>query len=136
MNHQPPQQWCVRARYRPGYSNRFARLHYDWDWPADEIECKRGIELNPNYASIHHWYSHYFTLLLIDHADKAQTVILKALLQSNRRETPSHATYHAARPLASLLPGVFYVFRNIFQYYERNRCPQAEGDLFEMQTRF
>lgn len=37
----------------------YARLHYDWDWPAAEMECKRGIELNPNYASIHHWYSHY-----------------------------------------------------------------------------
>ncbi|HJQ71558.1 MAG TPA: protein kinase [Blastocatellia bacterium] len=37
----------------------FARLHYDWDWTAAEMECKRGIELNPSYASTHHWYSHY-----------------------------------------------------------------------------
>jgi serine/threonine-protein kinase len=41
----------------------FARLHYDWDWSATEMECKRGIELNPNYASVHHWYSHYLTVV-------------------------------------------------------------------------
>jgi TolB-like protein/Flp pilus assembly protein TadD len=37
----------------------FIKLHYDWDWPATEMEIKRAIELNPNYANAHHWYSHY-----------------------------------------------------------------------------
>jgi adenylate cyclase len=32
---------------------------YDWDWPAAEREFKRAIELNPNNADAHHWYSHY-----------------------------------------------------------------------------
>ena len=34
-------------------------LHnYDWDFDGAEREFKRAIELNPNYATAHHWYSH------------------------------------------------------------------------------
>jgi TolB-like protein/Flp pilus assembly protein TadD len=32
---------------------------YEWDWPGAEREFKRAIELNPNYATAHHWYSNY-----------------------------------------------------------------------------
>jgi tetratricopeptide (TPR) repeat protein len=28
----------------------------EWDWPAGEMEYRRAIELNPNYATAHHWY--------------------------------------------------------------------------------
>jgi adenylate cyclase len=37
----------------------YATFFYDWDWPAAEREFKRAIELNPNNADAHHWYSHY-----------------------------------------------------------------------------
>jgi len=30
--------------------------NYDWDWAGAERENKRSIELNPNYATGHHWY--------------------------------------------------------------------------------
>ena len=34
-------------------------LHnYDWDFAGAEREFKRAIELNPNYATVHHWYAH------------------------------------------------------------------------------
>jgi len=33
------------------------RADYDWDWPAAEQEFKRSLELNPNYATAHHWYA-------------------------------------------------------------------------------
>lgn len=34
-------------------------LHnYDWDFEGAEREFKRAIELNPNYATVHHWYAH------------------------------------------------------------------------------
>ena len=36
----------------------FVRLYYDWDWPGAEREFQRAIELNPNYAQAHQWYSH------------------------------------------------------------------------------
>ena len=32
---------------------------YDWNWPVAENEFRRAIELNPNYASAHHWYAYY-----------------------------------------------------------------------------
>jgi eukaryotic-like serine/threonine-protein kinase len=30
-----------------------------WDWRGSETELRRAIELNPNYAEAHHFYSHY-----------------------------------------------------------------------------
>jgi len=30
---------------------------YDWNWKAAETEFKRALELNPNYATGHFWYS-------------------------------------------------------------------------------
>jgi serine/threonine-protein kinase len=32
---------------------------YEWNWPVAEREFKRAIELDPNNADAHHWYSHY-----------------------------------------------------------------------------
>ena len=32
-------------------------FNYDWDWPAAEIEYKRAINLNPNYAEAYHQYA-------------------------------------------------------------------------------
>ena len=38
----------------------YVRLSYDWDLDGAEREFKRAIELNPGYATAHHWYGHYF----------------------------------------------------------------------------
>jgi serine/threonine-protein kinase len=38
-------------------------MFYDWDWTAAEKEYKRAIELNPNYATAHHWYSFYLMIM-------------------------------------------------------------------------
>lgn len=35
----------------------FALDLYAWDWAAAEKEYKRAIELNPGYATAHHWYA-------------------------------------------------------------------------------
>src|SRR5262249_30369342 len=35
----------------------YIRYRYDWDWFGAEKEFKRANELNPHYASAHHWYS-------------------------------------------------------------------------------
>jgi len=34
----------------------FEAIH-NWRWQAAEAEFKRGIELNPGYATAHHWYA-------------------------------------------------------------------------------
>jgi serine/threonine protein kinase/TolB-like protein/Tfp pilus assembly protein PilF len=36
---------------------------YDWDWAGAEREYKRAIELNPGYASAHHWFGWYLALM-------------------------------------------------------------------------
>ncbi len=33
--------------------------NYDWDWQMAEREFRRAIELNPNYATAHHWYAEH-----------------------------------------------------------------------------
>ncbi len=35
---------------------------YDWDYAAAESEFTQAIELNPNYATAHHWYAHYLVI--------------------------------------------------------------------------
>jgi serine/threonine-protein kinase len=35
----------------------FVHTFYDWDWPNAEKEFKRAIDLNPSYATAHHWHS-------------------------------------------------------------------------------
>jgi DNA-binding SARP family transcriptional activator/TolB-like protein len=37
----------------------YAYLYFDWNWPDAESEFQRAIELNPNYATAHHWYHEY-----------------------------------------------------------------------------
>ena len=39
----------------------YRTTHHDWDWARAEAQYRRAIELNPNYAVSHHWYSHYLT---------------------------------------------------------------------------
>jgi tetratricopeptide (TPR) repeat protein len=55
----------------------FVRTWYDRDWAGAEQAFKRAIELNPNYAPAHQWYSHY----LVSQGDygEAVTQIRKAL---------------------------------------------------------
>ena len=38
------------------------RLNYDYDWEGAGKEFRRAIELNPNYAIAHEWYSDYLAL--------------------------------------------------------------------------
>jgi TolB-like protein/DNA-binding winged helix-turn-helix (wHTH) protein/Tfp pilus assembly protein PilF len=35
----------------------------DWDWKTAEQEYRRAIELNPNYATAHHWFAEYLALM-------------------------------------------------------------------------
>jgi tetratricopeptide (TPR) repeat protein len=38
-------------------------FYYDWDWTGSEQEFRRAIELNPNYATAHQWYSYYLSAM-------------------------------------------------------------------------
>ncbi len=37
--------------------------NYDWDWRTAEKEYRRAIELDPNYATAHHWYAECLALM-------------------------------------------------------------------------
>ena len=39
----------------------YVSLTYDYDLAASELEFKRAIELNPNYATAHQWYAEMLT---------------------------------------------------------------------------
>jgi serine/threonine protein kinase/tetratricopeptide (TPR) repeat protein len=45
------------------FSLALVRMFYDWDWPGADREFRRAIDLNPNDAEAHHFYSHYFIAL-------------------------------------------------------------------------
>jgi TolB-like protein len=45
------------------------RMNYDWNWAEAEQHFKRAIYLNPGYATAHHWYGWYLTLM--GHHDEA-----------------------------------------------------------------
>jgi TolB-like protein/DNA-binding winged helix-turn-helix (wHTH) protein/tetratricopeptide (TPR) repeat protein len=36
--------------------------NFDWDWGTAEREYRRAIQLNPNYATAHHWYAECLAL--------------------------------------------------------------------------
>lgn len=54
----------------------YVKLSYDWDLPGAEREFKRAIDLNPGYATAHHWYAHYF--LAKGQTDRAMAEIKRA----------------------------------------------------------
>lgn len=54
----------------------FATVTLDFDWSVAEAHHRRAIEINPNYATGHHWYS--FHLQMTGRLDEALREILRA----------------------------------------------------------
>jgi len=49
---------------------------FDWDWQGAEAEYKQALELNPNYATAHHWYADF--LAGLGRLEEATTEIKRA----------------------------------------------------------
>jgi serine/threonine protein kinase/tetratricopeptide (TPR) repeat protein len=45
------------------------KLEFDWDWRGAEQGFKRALALDPNYATVHHWYGRLLSML--GHHDEA-----------------------------------------------------------------
>lgn len=71
----PPKEALPRAKAAalkalqldPNLSEAYTSLAFlsdafDWDLPSAETEFRRGIELNPGYATAHHWYAWHLSL--------------------------------------------------------------------------
>lgn len=72
--------------------------HYHWDWKAAESSYRRAIELNPNYAPAHLWYS-WLLLALGRQADAADEIeqTLEIVQQTDpHRMVAVHATRAAS----------------------------------------
>ncbi|MBZ5571130.1 MAG: winged helix-turn-helix domain-containing protein [Acidobacteriia bacterium] len=54
----------------------FVEMHYDWNWPVAEKEFLRALELNPGYATAHHWYAYY--LIAMDRKEESLREIRRA----------------------------------------------------------
>ena len=54
----------------------FIRMFHYFDWQEAERELKKSIELNPNYATAHHWLGVYYSLHR--RLDEAKAEMLKA----------------------------------------------------------
>ena len=54
----------------------FIKWVYDWDFAGADAEFSRAIELNPNYATAHHWRAYY--LVSMGRGDEAIAAIKKA----------------------------------------------------------
>ena len=52
-------------------------FHYAWDWDAAEASFLRAIEIDPNYATAHHWYADF--LAFHGRADEAKPFIERAV---------------------------------------------------------
>jgi tetratricopeptide (TPR) repeat protein len=48
-----------------------------WDWKGAEQDYRRSIELNPNYATAHHWYA--ISLTIVGRLDEAMVETRKAI---------------------------------------------------------
>jgi tetratricopeptide (TPR) repeat protein len=59
--------------------NSLAMVHllYDWDLAASEREFRRALELDPDYTTAHHWYSH--TLIVLGRTDESLAESKRAL---------------------------------------------------------
>lgn len=54
----------------------FVRMMQDWDLPGASNEFERAIELNPSYATAHHWYA--YNLAALGQMDRAIEEIKRA----------------------------------------------------------
>jgi len=41
----------------------YVDVYYEWDFPKAEKEFRRSLDINPNYATAHEWYSIFLSAL-------------------------------------------------------------------------
>ena len=63
------------------YATRgFYQMFFEWEWEEAEVSFRRSLELNPNYATGHHWYA---TLLAIKGETEAAKSEMRQALDLN-----------------------------------------------------
>jgi len=79
----------------------FLKFIYDWDFVGAEIELKRALELNANYAEAHHWLAIFFANIGRHDEAAAEAIIAVELdpLSLMMNMTPA-LTFYLARQYA------------------------------------
>ena len=114
--------------------------NYDWDWTSAEREFRRAIELNPNYATAHHWYAEHLMWRgrfdeALRESERARqldplSVIIAAdngvILYCSRQYDRSIEKFRAAREME---PGFPRAESIIAPYVEKGMFAEALADL-------
>ena len=53
------------------------RMLADWDWPGAEKAFRKGMDLNPGYATLNHWYGYLY--MILGEFDKSLVKVQRAL---------------------------------------------------------
>ncbi|MEQ1354384.1 MAG: winged helix-turn-helix domain-containing protein [Candidatus Acidiferrum sp.] len=114
--------------------------NYDWDWAGSEREYRRGIQLNPNYATAHHWFAELLTWLgrfdeALDESETARRLDPLSLVIATDRAAIFYYSrqYDRAiegfRAVEEMDPTFPRVHMLIYSYLERGRFQDALADL-------
>jgi len=119
--------------------------NYDWDWQTSEREFRRAIELNPNYATAHHWYAEHLTWLgrfdeALRESERARqldplSLIIAAdngaILYYSRQYDRSIAQFLAVRALDPNFPRAYMIEA---AYEQKGSFADALTNLEKLQT--
>ena len=114
---------------------------FDWDLASADREFRRAIELNPGYATAHHWYAWHLSLLgrnddaiaemkkaqdldpvsLIINADLAELLLIAHFTDESIEQSRKTIEMDASFPLAHNQLAVAYL--------QRNRIDEAVSEL-------
>jgi len=113
---------------------------YDWDWQTAEKEYRRAIELDPNYATGHHWYAEH--LAFLGRFDEALPEMRRAIqldplsliiqadngvfLYYSRQYEPAIAQFRAVLEMEPNFPRANII---AFAYVQEGRFADALADL-------
>jgi TolB-like protein len=114
--------------------------NYDWDWQTSEKEYRRAIELDPNYATAHHWYAEHLAFLgRFDEAFPEMrrarqldplSLIMQAdngvFLYFSRQYDPAIAQFRAVLEMEPTFPRANMI---AFAYVQEGRFADALADL-------
>ena len=119
--------------------------NYDWDWQTAEKEFQRAIELNPNYATAHHWYAEHLTWLgrfdeALRESERARqldplSLIIAAdngaILYYSRQYDRAIAQFLAVREMDPNFPRAYMIDA---VYEQKGRFAEALPNLEKLQT--
>ena len=113
----------------------------DWDWQGAENEYRRAIELNPKYATAHHWYapSCYYKAGWMRHFRKSKKrnnwilfrlASIKILLSSLLYARDYDKALEQCRKTLEIEPHFGAMSTYIAQIYElKQKYPEATAEL-------